>query len=160
MIACLCEFVRRLLAIKGSGVDLMLACQTPPATLFAIASQCHCAIVPLCICQAPPRGQRKRLRSDVRMPDTTSKVVCHSVAVSLRDRVVDRLRAGSTPKECRSWLRADESKSQDQAERIVRKALALSGLRAGAVPFIFVCICVLRCDLRRLCAVRRDLTQV
>ena len=71
------------------------------------------------------------------MPDTTSKVVCHSVAVSLCDRVVDRLRAGSTPKECRSWLRADESKSQDQAERIVRKALALSGLRAGAVPIIF-----------------------
>ena len=89
------------------------------------------------MCQAPPRAPRKRLRSDVRMPDTTSNVVCKSVAVSLRNRVVDLLRAGSTPKECRSWLRANEAKSQDQAERIVRKASALFGLRAGAVPIIF-----------------------
>lgn len=88
-------------------------------------------------CQALSHGQRARRRAGVRRPDLASGVVHERAAVSLHDRIVDRLRAGSTPSECRLWLKANESKSQDQAERIVRKASAASGMRVCAVSMDF-----------------------
>lgn len=63
-------------------------------------------------------------------------MVLEGVDASLHDQVVERLRAGSKPKECRSWLKANESKSQRQAERIVRNALAATELGVHAVPFL------------------------
>ncbi len=78
----------------------------------------------------------KRRRSGAPPPVLASGVAPEPVAVSLCDRIVDRLHAGSTPKGCRLWVKNNESKSQDQAERIVRKAkaLAASGLGAHEVP--------------------------
>ena len=51
-------------------------------------------------------------------------------AESLHDRVAERLRAGATPKFCRTRLKDQESKSQDQAYRIARKAVAASGKKS------------------------------
>ena len=51
-------------------------------------------------------------------------------AESLHDRVVERLRGGATPKFCRAWLKDYESKSYDQAKRIVRKAVCASGQKS------------------------------
>ena len=78
----------------------------------------------------------KRRRLGALPPVLASGVAPEPVAVPLCERIVDRLRAGSTPKDCRLWLKANEFKSQDQAERIVRKAikaLAASGLGACKV---------------------------
>lgn len=47
---------------------------------------------------------------------------------SLCHQVVASLRGGSTPRACRLWLQRDQSRSLDQAKRIVRKAKSvLSG---------------------------------
>ncbi len=90
--------------------------------------------------QAHPRMRLKRRRSGALTPVPASGIATEPVAVSLHERIVDRLRAGSTPKDCRLWLKANESKSQDQAERIVRKAMALSasGLSACKVPQVLL----------------------
>ena len=98
---------------------------------------CECVHPKLALlCQALSHGQRARRRSGVRRPALASDIVHDRVAESLHDRTVDRLRAGSTPRECRLWLKASDSKSQDQAERIARKASAASGLRVRAVPIV------------------------
>lgn len=78
----------------------------------------------------------KRCRPGALPPVPTSGVALEPIALSLCERIVDRLRAGSTPKDCRLWLKSNESKTQDQAERIVRKAkaLAASGLGVREVP--------------------------
>ena len=85
-------------------------------------------------------------------------MVLEGVGASLHDQVVERLRAGSKPKECRSWLKAHESKSQDQAERIVRNALAAAELGVHAAHlFNALVFCDVNSDARTL---RHDLAHL
>jgi len=122
----------------ADGGDADLCSQTQEVCFFLF----RCTMPLTCIsvfpqlaflCQALSHGQGARRRAGVRRPDLASGVVHKRAAVSLHDRIVDRLRAGSTPSECRLWLKSNESKSQDQAERIVRKASAASGMGVCAV---------------------------
>ena len=124
----------------GGDADL---CSQPQEVCFFLSRctmlvNCECVCPKLALlCQALSHGQVARRRSGVRRPDLASGVGHERAAMSLHDRVVDRLRTGSTPRECRLWLKANESKSQDQAERIVRKASAAAGLRVCGVPIAF-----------------------
>ena len=122
----------------ADGGDADLCSQTQEVCFFlfrcTMLLNCVCMFHSLrFFCQALPHGQGARRRAGVRRPDLASGVVHKRAAVSLHDRIVDRLRAGSTPSECRLWLKSNESKSQDQAERIVRKASAASGMGVCAV---------------------------
>ena len=47
---------------------------------------------------------------------------------SVHDGIVALLRGGTNPKACRLWLQRDGSQSQEQAKRVVRKAMSKSGL--------------------------------
>jgi len=122
--------------LAGSG-DGELCSQIPQVCLLVVQTamlmnceriSCKIAFV----CQAHPRMRLKRHRTGALPPVSASGVAREPVAVALCERIVDRLRAGSTPKDCRLWLKANESKSQDQAERIVRKAKALAASELGA----------------------------
>ena len=59
---------------------------------------------------------------------TTSSQQTAEACGSVRDQVVALLRGGTTPKACRLRLQRDGSHSQDQAKRVVRKAMSKSGL--------------------------------
>ena len=158
--------------LAGSG-DGELCSHVPQVCLLvvqiAMLMNCGCVSCKIAfVCQAHPRKRLKQHRSGALPPVSVSGVAPERVAVSLCERIVDRLRAGSTPKDCRVWLKANESKSQDQAERIVRQAMALaaSELCANEVPHLalapvvvssLTCVCVVRRDLAWLHCLERAL---
>ena len=122
--------------LAGSG-DGELCAHMPQVCLLVaqIAMLMNCGRISCKIaffCQARPRTRLRRHRTGALPPVSASGVALEPVAAFLCERTVDRLRAGSTPKDCRLWLKASESKSHDQAERIARKAKALAASELGA----------------------------
>ena len=58
---------------------------------------------------------------------STSSQRTYEACASVHDQIVALLRGGTTPKACRLRLQCDGSHSQDQAHRVVRKAMSKSG---------------------------------